>query len=46
VPTVLEEGGRSEVLEASGVLFLLPMILLAIVGFCRGASTVGYHKVR
>lgn len=37
---VLEVGGRSEVLDASGVLFLLPMMLLAIVGIATGASEV------
>lgn len=30
LPRVRELGGRSEVFEASGVLFLLPMILLAM----------------
>ncbi len=41
-PSVLEVGGRSEVLEASGVLFLFPMILLAIVILCtQVGSSVG-----
>ena len=36
---VLEVGGRSEVLDASGVLFLFPMMLLAIVGFVEARPT-------
>ena len=42
----LEVGGRSEVLDASGVLFLLPMILLAIVDSERLVPQVAYHKMR
>lgn len=38
-PTVLEEGGRSEVLEASGVLFLFPMMLLAIADYSFTGQT-------
>jgi hypothetical protein len=38
LPMFLEVGGRSEVLEASGVLFLFPMMLLAMAVFCTGSG--------
>ncbi len=43
LPMVLEVGGRRELLEASGVLFLFPMILLAMAVFLCTESGIYCH---
>lgn len=46
-PIVLELGGRRDVFEASGVLFRLPMMLLAMASFVSGArARVGQNAIK